>query len=98
MQTTSHRDDVDCQLCDQICMSLPPSQVISFTDGHIPCISTINRLHIAKCREPSCFVNDIGLLLNELTWKAGGIPFRMPPDYQEYGFATVYNEEKIEKF
>lgn len=98
MKTTSHRDDVDCQLCDQICMSLPPSQVVSFTNGHIPCISTTNRLHIAKCREPSCFANAKEQLLKEMTFKAGGMRIRMPPDYQERGWATVYNEENIEKF
>jgi len=97
VEISSHRDDVDCQMCDLLCASFPPAQVMDFSNSEIPCIYPPNRLKIAYCRDPKAVKARSMESLLKVLKQAGGMPVLHPPDFAEHGFATNYSVEQYTK-
>ena len=47
----SYRDDVPCQICDMVCTSFPPLQVLGMCDEMLPCIEFKNIAKIIRYRD-----------------------------------------------
>ena len=94
----SYRDDVPCQICDMICTSFPPPQVLELDDERVPCIKFKNIVKIIKHRDyeqsQSVMTNAIISILQD----ESGFSLMCPPDYTTRTcFAVDYNERDFEK-
>ena len=79
----SYRDDV-CQVCDMLCNSLPPLQLLESNDEFIPCISYSNMAKIIRFRdEEKCQSTMTAAIVNEIdnNWDCETDCLMCPPDY-----------------
>ena len=79
----SYRDDV-CQICDMLCNSLPPLQLLESNDEFIPCISYSNMAKIIRFRdEEKCQSTMTAAIVNEIdnNWDCETDCLMCPPDY-----------------
>ena len=79
----SYRDDV-CQVCDMLCNSLPPLQLLESNDEFIPCISYSNMARIVRFRdEEKCQSTMTAAIVNEIgiNWDCENNRLMCPPDY-----------------
>ena len=96
---SSYREDVRCQVCDMICMTLPPVQIMQlhnveeFNPGSkAPYISRENRFRIARLRDRKNFQSNLVACLARYLKKVEHRSVMCPPDYMQEGSALSYSK------
>jgi len=90
------RGDVTCQICDMVCMSYPPAQVLTLTDVEMPCIKLGDRVIIAQFRDELRFQQNLTKGLIPVLRSGGYERVMCPPEFLTTSHALCYDEYQYE--
>ena len=93
-----YRDDVKCQVCDMICSSFPPKEVLGMTYEFIPCVTFENMAKIVRFRDEENSKSIMtAAIISELE-NVDGQAYMCPPDYcTNTCFAMTFHDNHFER-